>query len=130
VNVMSQNAPNDQSPQLELMDRTTRIVAATVLGICVTFPAIVLAVESGGAGHGDYVAARALFPIPMLLTHFTDDSITIASIVLAFIQFPVYGAVIAAQRKWKTVLKVAICVVSVHVITTAACFSGCLPSFS
>ena len=59
---------------------------------------------SGGAGHGDYLLARLLFPLPMLSTHLFQ-MITPAAIAVAAIQFPIYGWLVgyAAQkekRRW------------------------------
>ena len=59
-------------------------------GVLFTPIALFLAVASAGAGHGDYVLARLLFPLTILSTHFTD-SITAPGLVIACVQFPVYG---------------------------------------
>jgi hypothetical protein len=71
---------------------TGEIVAGALLGALVGAAALFAAILSGGAGHGDYFAARALFPIPAILA---DGSIGAISLVLALIQFPLYGSLVA-----------------------------------
>ena len=53
----------------------------TLFGMVVTLPALFLAVLSSGAGHGDYLFARALFPWPMLVT--LDQEIGVPALVMA-----------------------------------------------
>lgn len=54
--------------------------------------AVALMVAAGG--HGSYAPAVLLFPLPMLLTRFTDE-ISHGLVVLALLQFPLYGALVA-----------------------------------
>ena len=70
-----------------------------VVSVILTPIALLLGVGSGGAGHGDYRLAMMLFPYTMLST-FVFDSLTFPFIVLAIIQFPVYGVALgyASQR--------------------------------
>lgn len=94
----------------------------------VTAPALLAAVMSAGAGHGDYVAALALFPWPMLLAGWTGV-IGTAAIGLALLQFPAAGAVLGvafAQRRYEAIALLAL----VHAIGIAVCFSGAIPNFS
>ena len=55
------------------------VVAGAAVSLLLGFPAIYAAVISGGAGHGQYVAARALFPASMLLL-LIDGTIGVLSI--------------------------------------------------
>lgn len=71
----------------------------TAAGTLIGLVAFVIAIVSAGAGHGDYVGARALFPIPMLLTLLQGNSIGPLSMVLAMIQFPLYGAFLSAVAR-------------------------------
>lgn len=102
-----------------------------LVGAAITLPAMFIAVVSSGAGHGDYGAARLLFPYSMLLTLITGDTIGVLSIVVALIQFPLYGLVIGAgmrDRRWRIA---AILMLSIgHGIAALACFAGLLPNFS
>ena len=65
-------------------------IIGTIVGVAVTPVALLLALISSGAGHGDYLAARLFFPAPMLAADFFGQ-ITIPALLLACIQFPTYG---------------------------------------
>lgn len=100
-----------------------------VSGVVIGLPAVVAAIASGGAGHGHYVAVRALFPIPMLLTFYQGDTFGLLSMIVALAQFPVYGALLAwsyVQSSYVPLLTVSL----VHLLTGVICFSGALPNFS
>ncbi|AGB46496.1 hypothetical protein LB516_17845 [Mesorhizobium sp. CO1-1-7] len=98
--------------------------AGLLFGLCATPVAFLLALFSAGAGHGDYVLARILYPIPMLATLLTDNTITGLSLGLAVAQFPAYGAFVAqAGRAGWLALGL------VHVIAIATAFSGVLDYF-
>ena len=100
------------------------------LGILATIPAVALAVASGGAGHGEYVAARQLFPYTMLLTVQTHY-ISLPFIIIALLQFPVYGLAIGGtMRRKRTCIFVSATLGCIHGICVALCFSGLIPSFS
>ena len=63
--------------------------------------ALFLAVVSGGAGHGHYLAAKLLFPVTMASTYLFE-SITLPFILLAIVQYPVYGLLVGrAQNERK-----------------------------
>lgn len=106
----------------------TRVVGFA-LGVVVGIPAVMAAAASGGAGHGGYVAARALFPVPMLLTLLQGDSIGAFSIVVGLLQFPIYGLLLGwsiARRSWVPVVMILV----IHMIAASACFAGILPNLS
>ncbi|MFL6861835.1 MAG: hypothetical protein ACJ8DZ_02430 [Allosphingosinicella sp.] len=99
------------------------------MGILVELLALLTAFASAGAGHGHYVAARALFPGPMLLTVFQGNRIGTLSIVVGLLQFPFYGGLgawIVARRDY---LPAAI-LASGHVFAALVCLSGSMPNFS
>lgn len=99
----------------------------TLTGIILTIPALLLAILSSGAGHGDYLFARALFPWPMLLT--LDQEIGLLSVAIALAQFPVFGFLIGnamASNKYGAVIAIA----ALHGVGVALCFSGMIPNFS
>ena len=98
-------------------------------GGLVAVPAIMVAIVSGGVGHGDYAAARALFPVPMLLTLLQDDTIGVLSIGLGLLQFPIFGALLGWSVARKNYLP-AFAVILAHVIAASVCFAGTLPNFS
>lgn len=96
-------------------------------GLALSIPALILAMLSSGAGHGDYAFARALFPVPMLLTF--NDTINILSLITALVQFPLYGW-IAGRAMARQDFRLLGVVLTLHGLAVAACFSGVLPNFS
>ena len=98
--------------------------AGLLVGLCATPIALLLALLSGGAGHGDYVPARLLYPIPMLVTLLTNNTITSLSVGLAVAQFPAYGVFAASggRIRW---LALGI----IHAVAIAAAFSWLLDYF-
>ena len=99
------------------------------VGCVVTLPAIYLAMVSAGAGHGDYGFARALFPLPMLSTLLTGNSIPIPTIVAAFAQYPLYGVIFGrgiAFKKWRAIVAILV----IHLLATWLCFAGIFSNFS
>lgn len=105
-------------------------IGGALVGVGVTAWAVPLAVASGGAGHGGYVAARLLFPHAMLMTRLAGDTITPPLMLLALAQFPLYGGVIGLAvpkgRGWTALALVAL----LHAAAAGLCFSGMLPNFS
>lgn len=100
-----------------------------LLGGLVTIPAILAAIFSSGAGYGDYTAARALFPFPMLLTLLQGNTIGVLSIGLALLQFPIFGALLGwcvAQKNFLPAIGLALA----HAVAALICFAGVLPNFS
>lgn len=105
------------------------VAVGFALGLVVEAVALFLAVLSGGIGHGDYAAARALFPVPMLTTLLEGDTIGPLSLGLALAQFPLIGALTGycrARGRWTPLIVVA----AVHLVAMLAAFSGIIPNFS
>jgi hypothetical protein len=130
-----QKPPLDYQAYFRAKDRRRCVAVAVscfVGGVVFAPIAILLAVASGGAGHGNYGFARLLFPYPMLLTLMAGGTITAPLIVLAWAQFPVYGAAtgVAALKGMKTFRVVAAAIGIVHLIAVIACFSGAITNFS
>ncbi|WP_157218713.1 hypothetical protein [Flavisphingomonas formosensis] len=103
------------------------ILCGAGIGTLMMGPAIFAAIMSGGAGHGSYIAARALFPFSMLLT-LLEGSIGPVSIAVGLLQFPLYGALIGWAVAMRTTRPAVL--IFVHLIAALACFSGLLPNFS
>ena len=98
------------------------------LGVLITPIALFFAAASGGAGHGDYFIARILFPLPMLST-LLFHTITAAAIVVAAIQFPIYGWLFGcAVQKEKRFL--AIGTIGFHALMLVLVFVFSDPLFS
>jgi hypothetical protein len=76
------------------------VLRGTVIGVALGTANIVIAVISAGAGHGTYTAAKILFPYTMYLAEAFAGSITGQLMLLAVLQFPLYGFVLgwAAAR--------------------------------
>jgi hypothetical protein len=88
------------------MSRSSRIGLAFGTGVCIL--CLLVAVLAAGAGHGTYLPAKILFPFAMLAGVF-GRSITLPYVVLALVQFPLYGLLLgAAFRSPRFVLCVII----------------------
>ncbi len=100
-----------------------------IASLAVTPVALLLGVGSAGAGHGNYRLAMILFPYTLLSTSFFD-SITPPFIILAIIQFPLYGLALGyANEKGRLVsMSMVLCVV--HGIVLAAMFLVANDNFS
>jgi hypothetical protein len=97
------------------------------LGMLVELPALAAAFASAGAGHGDYVAARALFPLPMLLA-VVEGRIGWFSGSLALLQLPLYGALLGwSLRRGTPILPILLALL--HLAAAVACFSGMIFDF-
>ena len=91
---------------------------------------------SAGAGHGDYLWAKILFPYTMIssLLYQTRNAPQAVNILLwilfPIIQYPVYGVILAlASQKAKTNLA-AIGLCALHVIVATLNFVIPNPNFS
>ncbi|PSJ36491.1 hypothetical protein C7I55_25810 [Sphingomonas deserti] len=105
------------------------VTAGFGLGVVLELAGLIIAIASSGAGHGNYVAARALFPAPMLLTLVEGGQIGPFSLALGLLQFPLYGALLvwsASERK--TLFPIAVALA--HLAAALVCFSGVLSNFS
>jgi len=82
--------------------------------------ALFLAYLSGGAGHGNYLMTKLLFPMPMALAILFGE-IFIPIIFLAVIQFPLYGYIL--DRK-NCILTYGLLVAHIVFAVGAISFSG------
>ena len=102
------------------------------IGVAVALPvelfALLLGVASGGAGHGDYVLTRLLFPWSMLLT-LIEGMIGPIGISVGIVQFPVYGGLLGWSIARRNYSPLGWLVVA-HLIAASICFTGILPGFS
>lgn len=85
--------------------------------------AILLAVAavSGGVGHGNYTLAIVLFPYAALaavvLDHFFNS--TIPMIVIATLQFPLYGTLISINRGRVSERTVVMALLALHAVAAS-----------
>jgi hypothetical protein len=109
--------------------RGIRVCIGIAIGIVVTVPTILAGIVSAGGGHGHYEAARAFFPLPLLMTQLTGNQIDGFVLFLVFVQFPIYGAIIGWYRGIRLIVA-AIAITVLHCGAAVACFSGAVPNFS
>lgn len=101
--------------------RTRKFWIPLIASLIVTPVALLLGVGSAGAGHGDYRLAMLLFPYT-LLSAALFDSITPLFILLAIIQFPLYGVALGYANEKGRLVPVAILLCLAHVAAVAAVF--------
>jgi hypothetical protein len=106
---------------MRVSDFSTPFIACLVATpIC-----LFLALLSAGAGHGDYLWAKILFPYTMLLT-VIFESVTTPGIILAIVQYPLYGVALGLANRKHKVVHMAIALIVFHVL--AAILFFLLPS--
>jgi hypothetical protein len=82
---------------------------------------LLLAIGSGGAGHGDYFHAKLLYPY-MMLASLVFDSLAIPFILLAVPQFPLYGALCGLAAAKGRTWTVGLAIIIMHALAVALCF--------
>ena len=105
------------------------MLIGALLGVGVGFLALLAAVMSAGAGHGSYLAARALFPVPMLTSLVEGDTIGPVSLSLALAQFPALGIVFGYCQACDNRLPIYV-IIAIQLLAALAAFSGTIPNFS
>lgn len=96
--------------------RVRRWTVPIVLGVLANPLCLYLAWQSGGYGHGDYSWAKILFPYSLLTTILSQE-ITFPAVILAFVQFPIYG--IAVATAFGSPRRMGIALISVCVVVLA-----------
>jgi hypothetical protein len=92
-----------------------------IIGILLTPVCLLLAIGSGGAGHGDYLYAKLLYPYTMLSAPVLD-SLVAPSILFAVPQFPLYGALCGLAAAKGRALTVGLAIMIMHASAVALCF--------
>ena len=82
---------------------------------------LLLAIGSAGAGHGDYLYAKLLYPY-MMLASLLFDSFAIPFILLAVPQFPLYGALCGLAAAKGRGLIAGLAIIIMHALAVALCF--------
>jgi hypothetical protein len=96
------------------VDKKSKI--GTIIGVVLTPIALLSAILSGGAGHGDYVWARILFPVlTIVMLAGGGDGI----VVLAIFQFPLYGWFAGFCISQKQFTRLALAALLAHIIPMA-----------
>jgi hypothetical protein len=99
--------------------RSRKFWVPLIVSLIVTPIALLLGVASAGAGHGDYRLAMILFPYT-LLSAVIFDSITTPFIILAIIQFPLYGIALGYANKKGRLAAMSILLCVVHGVASTA----------
>ncbi|MCA1566138.1 MAG: hypothetical protein LC803_10975 [Acidobacteria bacterium] len=92
-----------------------------IIGVLLTPVCLLLAIGSGGAGHGDYFYAKLLYPYAML-SALVFDSLVIPSILFAVPQFPLYGALCGLAAGKGQMWTVGLGIMMTHALAVALCF--------
>ena len=107
------------------MKKRWRQLSGILIGTVIAPVALLAAIVSANAGHGDFLLAKILFPYSLLLTRLAGDTITDPLIGLALIQFPLYRL---AATSFSTA-RPKVYLLALHTICAILCFSGLLPNF-
>jgi hypothetical protein len=81
-----------------------------------------LGLFSSGSGHGDYFLAKILFPYTLLSTA-AFHSITQSFLLLAIVQYPVYGLLTGIANLYRKLLICGLGLAVVHTVTVVASFA-------
>jgi hypothetical protein len=101
--------------------KSSKFWVPIALTLIVTPFFLYLGIASGGAGHGNYLLAKILFPFTMLATE-AFGSIVAPFILLAIIQFPLYGFILGAANVKGRILLSSIGLLLIHLLAASACF--------
>ena len=74
-----------------------------------------ISIASAGLGHGNYLAVKILFPYAFYIAY-RQGEIAAASLLVAIMQYPLYGAVIGVRKTRKVI---AVFLLMIHVVFAA-----------
>jgi hypothetical protein len=100
--------------------RLSALWRPVIISVILTPIFLFLAVISAGAGHGNYFFAKVLFPFTMLST-IGFHSITAPFMLLAIVQFPIYGIVLGRVRRRERLRRMSIWLITLHSLAVLAC---------
>ena len=103
------------------MLRHVRAGAFSLLSIPVTALFLAAAVTMAAGGEGQYVAAKILFPHTMFLTG-VFGYIDTMLIVIAFVQYPLYGIFLDVGRSRKALIKYLFILSGAHALGVIGAF--------
>ena len=109
--------------------KSSKFWKPVVLSLIATPIFLYLGIASGGAGHGNYLLAKLLFPLTMLSTR-ALGSITVPFLFLAIIQFPLYGVIVGLANLKGKLLAYVIGALVIHTLAVLACFAFVGENFS
>jgi hypothetical protein len=86
--------------------------------------AILIGLWSAGAGHGDYVWARIVYPVPSLAIRLlVPELVADVSLAVGLFQFVLYGFVLDLASRSNRILVAALLVAAVHFALVASLFT-------
>lgn len=109
--------------------RASTFSASLIASLVATPICLLLALASGGAGHGNYLWAKVVFPYTMLST-LAFESITRPFIILAIIQFPLYGVALGLASRKHRFAHMAIALPVIHLLAVMILFLSGSENFS
>ena len=101
--------------------KNSKFWAPVIASLAATPLCLLAGLGSAGGGHGDYVWARVLFPYTML-SALAFGTISVPFLLLAVIQFPLYGLTLGAAAKRGRLLSALLVLAAVHALSAAASF--------
>jgi hypothetical protein len=99
-----------------------------IVGALLTPLCLLLAIGSGGAGHGNYFYAKLLYPYTMLPA-LGEGAIWLPAILFAVFQFPLYGLIYALAAKRRKQAIAAIVLVIAHAFAVVLCLQLANPNY-
>jgi hypothetical protein len=91
--------------------------------LLITPLALFVGFVSTGAGHGNYVLARIIFPYTFAYWHFSNNAIPSSLAILGFLQIPIYGGLLALPSSKYIMLLVGTVLATLHLAAVYLCFS-------
>jgi hypothetical protein len=101
--------------------KTSRFVVPFLVSLFVTPPFLWVAIASAGGGHSHYLGAKILFPFALLSARIFG-SVFAPLILLALVQFPLYGLMLGNANLKRQFLPCIASLLAIHTLAVAACF--------
>ena len=121
LNLNRRGAPSSGCQASTFANMNSKMLGV-ICGILITPPAIFLAILSGGAGHGDYILARILYPYSCWSMSLSEQVKVPGMIGLACIQLPLYGWLIGVAFERPRNPMFALFAGCLHIIASAFMF--------
>jgi hypothetical protein len=99
--------------------RMQRSVAGAIIGCLLTIPAALASIASAGLGHGNYFAAKMLYPYSYYIAY-KHGEYTMTDIEISLLQYPLYGILLGMRGRRKDL---PILVILAHVMFTIVCLN-------
>ena len=104
------------------MMKFRRFLLPLAVSLAATPILLFLGLASAGAGHGDYILAKILFPYTLLSTR-VSGSITALFLGVAVVQFPLYGMMLGGANVKGGFQRTLVLIGLIHALAVVACFA-------